>query len=76
MNTYTYKIESVLWYTPRVITTDQNTADLIFNALCDFYHIDDDEIDTHYRKEEFISASATFEINGKRYTITIKRVKK
>ena len=74
--TYTNKIESVLWFTPRIITTDQNTADLIFNALCDFYGIDDDEIDTYYRKEEFISACATLEINGKRYTITIKRVKK
>lgn len=28
---------------------------------------------TRYRKGEFISASATFEINGNRHTITIKR---
>lgn len=75
MNTHTYKIESVLWLAPRIITTDQNTADLIFNALCDFYGIDDDEIDTRYRKGEFISASATFDINGKKHKITIKRVK-
>lgn len=74
MNKYKYIIKSVLWCCPREIITDQNTAELVFTALCDFYGIDQDEmVGVYYEKGEFVSASAEFDINGKRHKITIKR---
>lgn len=74
MKSYIYIIESVLWLAPRVITTDPNTAELVFTALCDFYGIDQDEmVGVYYEKGEFFSASAKFDINGKKHKIAIKR---
>ena len=74
MNKYKYVMKSVLWLCPREIITDQNTAELIFTGLCDFYGIDSDEIKATYNKGIFECAYAEFDINGKRHTIVIERI--
>lgn len=74
MNNYKYVMEAITFLTKREITTDPITAALVFTALCDFYGIDEDEIDREFDTNGFAFGSATMEINDKQYTFTIKRI--